>query len=550
MIPRWSWSLALVLLVAIVAVERAADRDETAQDEKTLQDARLKTDGAALLAFFRARTLTDDDRKKLVEKIKQLGDDSFDVREQATEALIAAGKAAVPLLKEAAKDADLEISRRAEDALGRIQNNSDAHLVSAAARLLAVRKPEGAVQALLAYLPAAENEAVEDVLTESMANAVADTKPDPALIAALSHRNTTCRAAAVVALLRCKGEHRAAIRKLFKDPVDKVRFQAASGLARGGDREAIPALIALLAEGAPEYAWQSEDLLVHLAGEKSPAALNGRDAAERRKVRDAWLVWWKANEKSVDLAALGKTEKVRGLFMACALQGGKNGTGRIYEFGPDQKITWQIDNVQSPIDMQVLPGGRVLLAEMGGKVTERDRTGKVIWEHTLTNVLACQRLPNGNTFMANYNELVEVAKDGKEIYRLKATGQVYDAKKLRNGNILFVTSGMDIIEMNVKGEVVRKVPAGDTSNWGSVELLSNGHFLVCRCGKYEIVEIDATGKEVWTAKTEWPTWATRLANGHTLVACAHSGTLIEFDRAAKEVWKWKVEGRPTRLKRY
>jgi HEAT repeat protein len=546
---RFLWSLILFGL----AVPGARAADETAADEKTLKDAKVATDGPGLLAFFKGRTLTDDGRKNLAQRVKQLGDESFEVREKASEALVAAGKAAVPLLKKAVTDTDLEIARRAEDCLSRILMNSDAPVVAAAARLLAVRKPAGAAGALLDYLPAAEDEATAETLTEALAVlAAAAAKPDPALADALADKSPTCRAAAVVALLRCKAEFHAPVRKLLKDSDAKVRFAVASGLARAGDRDAVPVLIAFLAEGPPEFAWQTEDLLVRLAGEKSPAPLHGSDAAERRKVRDDWLAWWKVNEKKADLTLLGKAEKLRGLFMVVALQGGKNNTGRVYEFGADHKITWQIDDVQGPIDLQILPGGRVLLAEHnGGKVTERDRTGKVIWQHDLPSARACQRLPNGNTFMANFNELIEVDKTGKEVYRHKiAAGQLYDAKKLRNGNILYVTSGGEAIEVNVKGEQVRKVPAGDTSNWGSVELLANGHYLVCRCSKYEIVEIDAAGKEVWKAKAEWPTWATRLPNGHTLVACAHSGTLVEFDRAAKEVWQWKVEGRPCRLKRY
>jgi outer membrane protein assembly factor BamB len=250
---------------------------------------------------------------------------------------------------------------------------------------------------------------------------------------------------------------------------------------------------------------------------------------------------------------LNLAEREVGDRVVCELQGGAEGGGRIFAYGSDDKIRWQFDNVAGPIDVQLQPNGRMLLAEINtNRVTERDRTGKILWEKkTDAAPMTCQRLSNGNVFIATYTELLEVAPDGKTAWsHKKPTVKIYCAQKLRNGHVLYVISGGLVIELDEEGKEIRSVPAGDTSNWGSVELLPNGHFLVCRCGRHEVVEIDAAGKEVWRCQAEWPTWAYQRRNGRVLVACAHSGQVIEFDRDGKEVWKQKLTGRPSRVRLY
>src|SRR5262245_7740999 len=62
----------------------AADPDLVAADEQILQAARVPTDGAGLLDYFRKRTLADVDRGRLEALIRKLGDDNFEDREKAS----------------------------------------------------------------------------------------------------------------------------------------------------------------------------------------------------------------------------------------------------------------------------------------------------------------------------------------------------------------------------------------------------------------------------------------------------------------------------------
>jgi hypothetical protein len=548
--------IAVLLAAFSLPGLRGAEAPDLQPDEQTLKAAGVGTDGPALLDYIRKRTLSDDERAKVAETVRRLGHNDFDEREKASEELFKAGRAALPFLEKAKGDPDPEIDRRARECIQRIESGPERSLAHAAARVLAVRRPAEADRVLLDFLPSVPDDFIEDAVVAALeAVGVRDGKPTEAVRAALADREPSRRgAAAQVVALHCPAERPAAV-KLLADADGRVRYRAATALARAGEKRAVPVLVALLADAPLEVAWQAEDLLLRLAGERAPAvSLNTGEEATRRKCRDAWAAWWKEDEAKADLTRLAREESL-GLRVVCELQGGGKGTGRVVAFGPDDKIRWQIDTAEAPIDFQLLPNGNVLIAELNGrKVTERDRTGKVVFEKAVNEgPMTCLRLPNGNTFIATYHEVLEVNREGKTVYSLARPGQsIYCAQKLRTGNILTLDAGGQLIELTTEGKEVRRVAAGDTSNWGGFEILPNGHFVVARCGLHQVVEIDAAGKELGVKKieTQWPTWAGRLTNGRTVVACAHAGLVAEFDREGQMVWSMKLEGRPCRLRHY
>src|SRR5262245_36164454 len=123
-------------------------------DDQLLNQAQIPTDGPGLVADFRQRTVADNDRQRIESLIERLGDPVYAVRERATAELIACGLPAVTLLRRAAAtQEDVEVARRAERCLSAIERVPSASLSAAVARLMAKRKPEGAVGAVLAYLP-------------------------------------------------------------------------------------------------------------------------------------------------------------------------------------------------------------------------------------------------------------------------------------------------------------------------------------------------------------------------------------------------------------
>jgi hypothetical protein len=545
--------LALALLAFLASGNLLSQSDQpAAHDEKALKEAGIGTDAPALRDFFRKRTLGDKERARIAELIAQLGHDDFDVRETASHEMIRLGATAAPALHRATTDADVEIATRARRCLDGMRNTGSIDLPVVAARLLALKAPAGAVEILLDFLPSAMNEAVEEeIVNQLLALALRDGQPTASILTALRDPEPTRRLAAAAILARAAPEHRSLARRLLSDLEPRVRLAAAQALLAVQDRSAVPALIGLLDQAPVGITWQAEDILCRIAGEQLPAAAIDPSSREsRQKAQITWESWWRTQGDRIDLTKLD-VQRPLGLTLICDYDGVQGGLGRIWECGSDGKERWRIDGLQGPLDVQVLPGGRLLIAEYtGSRVTERTRDGQILWEQRVNgNPVNCQRLANGNTFIATYNEILEVTREGRNVFSVQRPVNVYCAEKRRNGNILCLQSNGQIIELDPTGKELRTVSGGNTAGWGSLELLANGRFLVSQYNLNKVVELDAEGKAYFDCSVAQPASATRLPNGNTLVADTQNRRILEFDRSGAKVWEQATQGRPFRVRR-
>ncbi|MBV9125367.1 MAG: HEAT repeat domain-containing protein, partial [Planctomycetes bacterium] len=427
-----------------------------------------QTDGSALVTKFRQATPSERDRARMKSLLKELGNDDFAVREQASRDLTAMGMVAVPLLRQAMKDPDVEIAQRAENCLkrivpdpakvvspGEVLMDESGHpvagvpkpgnvLPAGAARVVALKKPPGAAEALLAYLPMADSdqrmEEVRDALT---ALAFHDGGPDRTLLQALQDPAASRRGAAAVALSRAARTELPEVHPLLEDRDPGVRLQVALVLAGLREKDAVPVLIALLGELPGDKLWQVEDLLRRLAGSQAPDVPLGTDKASERKCREAWAAWWRANSSRINLARLDSTPHLLGYTLITQLEAPGRG-GRVLEVGPDRKVRWHIEGLALPMDAQVLPGNRVLIAEyQGGRVTERSFQGDILWEKAVGMPINVQRLADGSTFIATQQQLLQVDRAGKEtaVDYHPPGGGFLGGRKLRDGQIACITQG-------------------------------------------------------------------------------------------------------------
>src|SRR5438045_7021205 len=133
------WKPHLICAVACLLIARNAAPavEPVAADEATLKAAGVASDGAALLDFFRKHTRRGAGRAQVQTLISQLGDDSFERREQASLQLVEIGELALDQLRQAQRDKDPGVANRARECLEKIQagKGSTSRLISAAARL-------------------------------------------------------------------------------------------------------------------------------------------------------------------------------------------------------------------------------------------------------------------------------------------------------------------------------------------------------------------------------------------------------------------------------
>ncbi len=554
------------LLLSIAAAATAADPPRRpSPEENILGKAGVAVDGDGLLTFFRQRTLGDAETKRIGEIIKRLGADDFGDRERAAKELRKVGGRATPLVRAAVASSDAEIAVRAKAFLKEVDGPAVLPAV-AAARLLARRGTAGAVPVLLNYLPFADDGAVEDEVLAALLALTPDGKADPALAAALADPSPAKRAAAAYVLGR-NGDaaQREAVRKRIKDADAGVRWQAARGLLGVHDRAAVPCLVGLLADGPFDPAWRAEELLRRLAGDAAPAVWLDDTPEGRLKCCDAWAAWWKEKGDKIDVGRYVEEARPLGYTL-----GVEYNTGRVWECDMDGSLRWEIRDLAGPMDAQVLPNDRVLIAEADAhRITERDFKGKVLWEKKIDGEpIGCQRLADGNTFVSIYNPTAKVAgsmrvmeftPDGTMLYSLKLEigGQDSNAvRKDRDGYICYTWSN-EVTEVNKSGKPLRvaQLPAGAVV-YVSVEDLPGGRFLVADSRGGHVLEVMAEEdrnadippvKILWEADIPGACGVTRLLNGHTLVGANRK--VVEVGTDGKPVWEKVVDGYVRRVYR-
>ncbi len=547
--------LGLLLLLAAVAASPARAGSVVVQ-EKLLERAGLKTDADSLLAFFRKRTLADRDRPQVVELVKQLGSSSYRIREHAMNELVAKGPVANEFLRAALDASDLEIARRVERCLQRIaERDVPPGAPAAAVRVLADRKPKEAVAVVLAYLPFADNDAVIEESRELLAQlGMPDGKLHPLLVEALTDAHAARRAVAGETLCKVAlKEQKAAITKLLDDRDAQVRFRVARALvATARDKTALPTLIATIPDLPLNLAWQAEDFLLRVAAAQQPPAVAlGNDPASRAKCRDAWQAWWKTKGDKVDLAKLEDVPKTLGYTMVVLLD-----QGRIVELDAENQPRWQMDNLVFPLDAQLIGDDRLLVAEYhANRVSERDLKGQIKWQRQVVGPLACQRLPNGSTFIATDSQLLEYDKDDKETVNITMPGDgrtIMKAMKLPSGEIAMLTADARVVRLDATGKELHsfQVNLGMRLFGGRVHMLPNGRTLVPHNLEDKVVEYDGNGKAVWEVACDKPVAAVRLPSGNTIVTSMNPATgAVEYDRAGAEVWSYRSNTRVTRALR-
>jgi HEAT repeat protein len=521
------------------------------------------TDGSVLLEEFHKRSLPDGEREKVQGLLKDLAGENAEARDKAQAELVNLGPVILPLLRQAAKGADARVADAAGKCLQIVEKGTPlSPLPAAAARLLAVRRPPGSVEALLAYLPFVEDEAVMNETEAALASlALADGKVEPAILAALGDKLPLRRAVAAEVVCHDPSgarlaDHKSAVRPLLKDPDLTVRMRVGLALAGAQDKEAIPTLIALLADLPSEQASQVEDFLVFLAGEHAPPLSLGSDDASRTKVREAWTAWWRDRGPALDLSRLAAAQRQMGYTLVVDQYDPARLGGRVFELDAAGKQRWSIDKLQNPTDAQVLPGGTVLIVEQGSqRISERDLKGNVVWQKLLPGVplMGAQRLRNGHYFVVTRNRLFELDKDGKDLWTYnRPQNDIMTARKLRDGRYVLVNWQGIVTRLDAEGKEVKTVhlPLAQFGfNPAGVDFLPNDHVVVAHTNHHKVIEYDGAGKAVWEAAVQFPYAVERLANGRTLVSSLNTLKIVELDRAGKVVWEVKESVRGSRVHR-
>jgi len=183
-----------------------------------------------------------------------------------------------------------------------------------------------------------------------------------------------------------------------------------------------------------------------------------------------------------------------------------------------------------------------------GKVFIISKTGKMEWEYPAENCNDIWILPGGNLLFNTGKGVKEVNRKKEIIFSYESNSEIYACQRLSNGNTFIgeCNSGR-LLEVNQQGKIVKEIKLlPDGTDGGhfymrNARKLNNGHYLVAHYGLDKVCEYDSIGKKIMEIPiTGGPHSVIRLPEGNTLIACSdHNGDpgVVEADKNGKIVWQ-------------
>jgi hypothetical protein len=185
-----------------------------------------------------------------------------------------------------------------------------------------------------------------------------------------------------------------------------------------------------------------------------------------------------------------------------------------------------------------------------------------VWEYDAPDSNDLWVLANGNLLFTTGHGVVEVTRQKRVVFRYESASDVYACQRLANGDT-FVgeCSAGRLLEVSPAGKIEKEVRLlregedGGHAFMRNARRLANGHYLVAHYGGQLVREYDAGGKPVWEAPAPGgPHSVARLAAGTTLVATADRDgaepRLLEIAPDGRVAWELSnddLPGRPLRF---
>ena len=183
-----------------------------------------------------------------------------------------------------------------------------------------------------------------------------------------------------------------------------------------------------------------------------------------------------------------------------------------------------------------------------GKIFLVSAQGKVEWEYPAPNCDDLWVLPTGNLLFVTDHGVKEVTRDKKVVFAYRSKSEIYACQRLSNGNTFIGECNAGrLLEVDPSGKIVKQIrllPEGKDGGhlyMRNARQLADGHYLVSHYGQQVVREYDAEGKVLMEIRASGgPHSAIRLPNGNTLIACGdlcRQANVFEADKNGKTVWQ-------------
>ena len=174
--------------------------------------------------------------------------------------------------------------------------------------------------------------------------------------------------------------------------------------------------------------------------------------------------------------------------------------------------------------------------------------GKIVWDHQAPESNDIWVLPNGNTLFSTGKGVLEMTRGYDTVFHYQSTSNIFACQRLKNGNTFIGESNSGrLLEITPEGKIVTEVcilPAGVTDGghafMRNARKLENGNYLVAHYEAEKVTEYDTKGEVIQTFSIPGgPHSVARLTNGNTMISVADKNKnprIIELDSRGNVVW--------------
>ncbi len=174
--------------------------------------------------------------------------------------------------------------------------------------------------------------------------------------------------------------------------------------------------------------------------------------------------------------------------------------------------------------------------------------GKLLWQYPAERCNDVWALPNGNLLFNTGNGVKEVTRDKRVVFSYESKSEIYACQRLSNGNTFIGECNTGrLLEVSPEGRIVKDIRLlpegtdGGHSFMRNARKLESGNYLVAHYGLDKVCEYDSLGKIVMEIPvTGGPHSVIRLPQGTTLISCSdHNGEpgVVEVDKSGTIVWQ-------------
>ena len=555
-------SLLFFLLICNVTHGGWPEDEVNYWDDLIIKKSGISTKPKDIQNWLQSRIPNVTNGIKASKWVIDLGNESFEVREQASRELLKLNNLAIFELKKAIKSKDIEVAKRASDCLQQISPHESIALKTAIIRLLGKSNPE----LVFEYFSKIADTPELDLLTsEALLDAFSITiKSNPTLVQKLedfSQSNDIKSRILIARALAIGNPNGSAFRKLLTDDQAIVKVNALLALLQEKDKKAIGLLITILPELKTNHLMPIAGLLNELIQDQASEKELAKEKPSAVELQKLFASAWNGKNASTNLNTYTFNQLQPKRILASLAE--TNLSGKICSLNPDGSVS-ELFRTNSYADLACAINhtlfflmersrGHVIINNIG-EIYERS--------DPLISTFGLDTDGLGKKFILNRKNLLVLDYTNKIIESIEVKNDCLAGVRLINGDyaIVFKDKSLLILDgKNLKKEKTKislgVIEPARTILGYQIQGTRSGSILIPEFGGKAINEFNQAGKFLKTIKfsintgnsTIYGPTLTMNTNGNFLIGTRLGETVTELNMEGKEIRNWALDSKLHRI---